>query len=158
MDGGNVRVFRNISPSIMEDSIFARVLEKNIDFIRNFHLLENYESLIIGIHFIRYHCTENCVSYSSPIWLHIDDEPIVFVHLIDVTSNMVGGDNIIANLNDEPSNVIRLNNFMDTLILNRNVKHAVTPMSSTQGDAHRDVILFTVEPSSTNHDQGFTGN
>ena len=38
---------------------------------------------------------------------------------------------------------------MDTLVLNKSVYHAVTPIGSKNGNSVRDVILVTVEPDNT---------
>lgn len=153
MDGGNFRDFKELDKSLLEDSVFAKVLHKNVAFIRQFEPLSHLDTLVLGVHFIRYSVSPGAaVSYSSPVWLHTDDEPLVFVHLIDLSSNAIGGDNVISGLDGKLRNVIKLEHFLDTLLLNRNVMHAVTPLGSVDEQAHRDVILFTVEPASTNED------
>ncbi len=75
---------------------------------------------------------------------------MVFVHLLQVTSNAIGGDNIIANDDNNLTGIVRLEKFMDTIILDRTVKHAVTPFGSKQGKAYREIILFTLEDSVQN--------
>lgn len=144
-DGGRVRKFQMVRNEILQNSSFQKIIMANLEFIRwqpNFHA---YTEFALGVHFIRYQAEQDKTAFSSPIWLHVDDEPLVFVHLIYASSNLIGGDNILANLNEDIQGVVRLEKFMDTLILNRNIRHAVTPMGSNGGTAVRDVILFTVE-------------
>ncbi|MDF1653532.1 MAG: 2OG-Fe dioxygenase family protein [Coxiellaceae bacterium] len=151
MDGGKPRAFKMLNRSILNDAVFSKVLHKNKQFIRDYTPLSQYNNLVFGVHFIRYLAKPGSVSYSSPVWLHTDDEPLVFVHLIDLSANAIGGDNLAANQNGEIFNAVRLTHFFDTMILNRNIKHAVTPLGTVEQEAHRDIILFTVEPDSTNH-------
>lgn len=151
MDGGKPRVFKGIDPALLQDPVFQKVLADNKAFIRDYEPLAEHQSLVFGIHFVRYLAEPGAISYSSPVWLHVDDEPLVFVHLIDLSQQAIGGDNIVANLDGELLSAVRLQNFFDTMVLNRNIKHAVTPLGAVKQTAHRDIILFTVEPDSTNH-------
>ena len=123
-----------------------KIIQKNLEFIGHYPDL-SADTLTLGIHFIRYYALEGKAAYSSPVWLHIDDEPLVFLHLLQLSDNLIGGDNIIAESKGTIKNVFKLKKFMDTVILNRNTRHAVTPMGSTRGIAIRDIILFTVEPT-----------
>jgi len=149
-DRGIVREFKQVNKDIFANAAFQQLLEKNKEYISHSKDISRTNDLILGIHFIRYHVEEGKAAYSSPIWLHVDDEPLVFVHLINLSENAIGGDNLIAAHKGEIQGVIRLKNFMDTLVLNRKVRHAVTPLGSVNGIATRDVILFTVEPIETN--------
>ncbi len=151
MDGGSCRHFKAIDSSMMNDPVFSKMLAHNTQFIRDYAPLADQSSLIFGIHFVRYFAEPGSISYSSPVWLHVDDEPLVFVHLIDLSENAIGGDNIVANKEGELLSSVRLQNFFDTVALNRNVKHAVTPLGANGHEAYRDIILFTVEPDTTNH-------
>lgn len=149
-DGGKIRQFAKIKSSILSLPIMQSLLEKNIKIISTYEPLIKYDKLTFGIHFIQYHVCEMGASYSSPVGLHVDDEPLVFVHLIELTHNAIGGENLVAKLdNQEITNVIRLKNTLDTLYLTRSVYHAVTPLGSLKDTARRDVILFTVEPDAT---------
>jgi hypothetical protein len=66
----------------------------------------------------------------------------------------LGGDNLIANSQDKKiTHVVRLENDIDTLVLNKSVYHVVTPLGSRKGMAYRDVILFTVEPNYAQQDE-----
>lgn len=150
LDGGKIREFQILPAEIFHNQTMQKIIAKNIEYIQQCEILKDKKDLIFGIHFIRYHADKGKASYSSPTWLHIDDEPVVFLHLINITKNLIGGDSIIAEKEGLIKTVFRLTNFMDTMIVNRNAKHAVTPMGSFHGVATRDIILFTVEPSSTN--------
>ena len=126
------------------------LLQKNIEFIKQYEPLQSHDKLTFGIHFIQYIAKEMGASYSSPVGLHVDDEPLVFVHLVTLTPNALGGDNLIGRLSDqEITNVIRLKNKFDTLCLTHSTYHAVTPLGSDSETPYRNVILFTVEPGYT---------
>jgi hypothetical protein len=147
VDGGKVRQFKIMPEKILEIPILKNILNKNLNLINQSPLFSSEEKLNIGMHFIRYQANSDMASFSSPAWLHKDDEPLVFVHLINLSRTALGGDNLIAD--DHTKNVtqvIRLEDDLETLVLNRNVYHAVTPLGSKKGTATRDVILFTVEP------------
>lgn len=149
-DGGKIRRFATIDPDILNSPIMQSILAKNIEFISSYAPLSNHDDLTLGIHFIQYIAEEMGASYSSPVGLHVDDEPLVFVHLVELTPNALGGDNLIARLSDqEITNVIRLKNKLDTLCLTQQTYHAVTPLGSDSATARRDVILFTIEPGYT---------
>lgn len=150
VDGGKIREFQVLRPEIFHNESMQKIIKTNLEFIQNYPEFYSAENLIFGIHFIRYQVEKGKAAYSSPMWLHVDDEPLVFIHLVNITDNIIGGDNLIAGHKAELQGVIRLSKFMDTLALNRNVRHAVTPMGSTDGVATRDIILFTVEPYETN--------
>lgn len=150
LDGGKIRQFKVMDKSILNIDIIHDLIAKNIKIVKDYPLLKKENHLTIGMHFIRYRATEEVVSTSSPLWLHQDDEPLVFIHLVNLTKNLIGGDNLIADLTGKNiTRVIRLEDDMETLVLNRNVYHAVTPISARKGVAYRDVVLFTVEPSHT---------
>lgn len=149
-DGGKVRTFATIHSDILLSPVMKSILHQNTQFMLADEILRTHDELTLGIHFIRYAVCKPGASYSSPAGLHVDDEPLVFVHLVSLSSNALGGDNLIANLKDqEITHVIRLSNPLDTLCLTRSVYHSVTPLGSSNEIAHRDVILFTVEPNAT---------
>lgn len=152
IDGGKIRQFKTMDEKILSIGITQSIVSKNLKMIKNFHKFNMESNLYLGLHFIRYTVTKDNASYSSPDWLHIDDEPLVFIHLFDLTDNAIGGDNIIA-YHDEKTikHVIRLEAPLDTLVLNNACYHAVTPLGSKDGVAFRDILLFTVEPWETQY-------
>ena len=149
VDGGKVRQFKVMDKKILDLPIVYNLVNKNLNMIREYEPLQCHDSLTIGMHFIRYIVNQNDASFSSPDWLHKDDEPLVFIHLIGLSRTALGGDNLIADENKKVIHVIRLENELDTLVLNQSVYHAVTPLGSKNGVSMRDVILFTVEPNYT---------
>lgn len=149
-DGGKSRQFLVMNSSVLDLPVVQNLMEKNLQIVSEYKPLSEQCSLTIGLHFIQYSVDKGKASYSSPVGLHIDDEPLVFVHLIDLSPHALGGDNLIATIhNQEITNVIRLERPMDTILLNNNCYHAVTPLGSKDGTAKRNIILFTVEPLST---------
>jgi len=147
VDGGHVRQFKGMHAKVLEIPIVKSIITKNLKMLRHYQPLKMDKYLTVGLHFIRYEVSESGASYSSPDWLHQDDEPLVFIHLIHLSRYALGGDNLIADSSSQKiTHVVRLENEIDTLVLNKNVYHAVTPLGSRKGVASRDVILFTVEP------------
>lgn len=150
VDGGKVRHFAPMDKRILGLPIMKNVIQSNLKIIKDFTPLKNYPELVLGLHFIQYKVGKYGASYSSPDTLHRDDEPLVFVHLLNLTPNAWGGDNLIADLNTkEITNVVRLEKPFETMILTRDYYHAVTALGAREGEARRDILLFTVEPGET---------
>lgn len=144
-DGGKVRVFPLVDPSVLNNAAFCKILARDKIYLDAYAGQRSMERLNISVHFIRYKAEKGSASYSSPVWLHLDDEPLVFIHLIRLTSNALGADSIISGMDSLPTHVYRLQNPLDTLIVDRAKKHAVTPLGSVEGIAYRDVILVNLE-------------
>ncbi len=153
MDGGKARNFAKMDPSILDLTVMHNAIHSNLKRVKEFGSLKNEKNLVLGLHFIQYKAQKYQASYSSPDTLHIDDEPLVFIHLLNLTENAWGGDNLIADINTkEITNVVRLEKPFDTMVLTQDYYHAVTPLGSREGEAQRDIILFTVEPFETQID------
>ena len=150
LDGGRVRNFSVMDERILHLSIMKNVIHTNMKIIKNFAPLRDHAELVLGLHFIQYKVNKYGASYSSPDSLHIDDEPLVFVHLLNLTPNAWGGDNLIADLKTkEITHSVRLEKPFETMVLTQDFYHAVTPLGAREGEAKRDILLFTVEPSVT---------
>lgn len=150
LDGGKLRQFKVMNPNVLNLSIVQKLIQVNKDLIMDYKPLADIPNLVLGMHFIRYCSNKLEACYSSPVGLHLDDEPLVFVHLVQLSQQSLGGDNLIARLEDqEITHVIRLEEPMETIVLNNNCFHAVTPLGSREGLSIRDIILFTVEPETT---------
>ncbi len=144
-DGGRVRVFPPIQPSVLTDKVFLHVFQCDARYIDEYCDTAGAKSVHISVHFIRYKAQAGGASFSSPVWLHLDDEPLVFIHLIRLTENAIGADSVISEMDNQPKHVLRLSNPLDTLIVDRMKKHAVTPLGSRCGMAYRDVMLVNLE-------------
>ena len=144
-DGGKVRVFPPVDPVVLQNAAFGKVLARDRTYLDTFASRRGVERLNISVHFIRYKAEQGGASYSSPVWLHLDDEPLVFIHLIRLTPNALGADSVISGMDSYPTHVYRLRNPFDTLIVDRAKKHAVTPLGSMEGMAYRDVMLVNLE-------------
>jgi len=147
--GGTVRDYPCIQPHILSSEVFQRMLKQDIEVVRAVEAIPAPESLMIGVHLFRYKAGQQ-PAYSSPAWLHRDDENIVFVHLVDRSPELIGGDSVIARNAREIDRVIRLEKRWDTLLVNHQCLHAVTPMAAPEwyGEneyVHRDVILVTFQ-------------
>jgi hypothetical protein len=150
VDGGKVRHFAVMDKRILDLPVMQNVINFNLKIIKEFPPLLHHQELVLGLHFIQYKVTKYGASYSSPDTLHRDDEPLVFVHLLNLTSNAWGGDNLIADLKTkEITNVVRLEKPFETMVLTRDYYHGVTALGAREGEAKRDILLFTVEPGET---------
>ena len=150
VDGGKVRQFAVMDKAILNLPIMKNIIHYNLQKIKTFPLLNAHPELVLGLHFIQYKVDQYGASYSSPDYLHLDDEPLVFVHLLNLTHNAWGGDNLIADLKTRKIiNVVRLEKPLDTIMLTRDYYHAVTALGAREGEAKRDILLFTVEPVET---------
>lgn len=142
--------FAVMDKKVIDLSIMQNVINTNLKIIQDFAPLKNHQELVLGLHFIQYKIEKFGASYSSPDFLHIDDEPLVFVHLLNLTENAWGGDNLIADLKTkEVTNVVRLEKPFETMILTQDYYHAVTALGAREGEAKREILLFTVEPDAT---------
>lgn len=151
-DGGKRRQFEKIPEEILDLDIIKKIITVNQRLIEGYEPLKKNKNLIMGLHFIRYHSKKMRASYSSPVGLHKDDEPLVFIHLVELSPESLGGDNLIAELETQTiTHVIRLEKAMETIVLNNNCYHAVTPLGSKKGNSKRDIILFTIEPEQTQY-------
>lgn len=144
-DGGKVRIFPQIAPSALQNQVFCTILGLDKTYLNEFAKHAALKQLNISVHFIRYKTKKGDASYSSPVWLHTDNEPLVFIHLVRLTKNAIGADSVISEMDNYPTHVYRLQNPLDTLIVDRTKKHAVTPLGSTDGMAYRDVMLVNLE-------------
>ncbi|MCY8463517.1 2OG-Fe dioxygenase family protein [Bacillus atrophaeus] len=143
-DGGTVRQFEKISDEFLLHPVTQYMINTNVEIARQTDLVEWEKEVIVGLHQIRYHVTPDAPSYSSPIWLHRDDEPLVFVHLFKLSEDAIGGDNLIAPSVKQIDKVLRLTHPLETIALGQKVFHAVTPVGTANEDgAHRDILLVT---------------
>ncbi|BES83855.1 hypothetical protein PEC302107_19020 [Pectobacterium araliae] len=144
VDGGKNRDFIDIPDEITNNELFKKTLLTDVDYIINKTKLNQFD---IGVHPIRYVATEKHPSYSSPLWLHKDDEDLVFLHFLSKSDNAVGGDSIISKDGKSINIVKSLSTFMDTIVLTKEFFHAVTPLGCTQQNStsYRDILLVTLE-------------
>lgn len=143
LDGDKSRKFEQISDAFLQSPLIEAIFVKDIEIAKNLDHVVFNDDLEIGLHQIRYKANFTNVAYSTPVWLHKDVEPIVFIHVVNYSQNLVGGDNIIAKNGSDINRAVRLAP-LQTLLLSKNVLHAVTPMSSLdENDAVRDILVVT---------------
>lgn len=150
-------VVRNIAP--MDEGAYANpVLQKailaDLEIARNMGIIDFEKGVLTGLHPVRYNPTKQDPSFSSPAGLHRDDEDIVFIHFINASANLIGGENIICesptprSKNGSPPFIAHLNltEPMETLCVTKKHYHQVFPMSVGVGNsAYRDILLVTFE-------------
>jgi L-isoleucine 4-hydroxylase len=145
-DGGKVRRFAPIDYEIMKLPFIRKVIDMNIDIAKQIGDVDFNQLVKIGVHQVRYSPTAGCPSFSSPPWIHKDDEPIVFIHMVNISGNAIGGDSIIAQTRNTYEAVIRMVEPMETLCVTKKHFHAVTPLGVSQGEiAYRDILLITFQ-------------
>jgi len=148
--GGVVREYPLISPELQENPLLRRLLQSDIEFLRRYPRIDaDPAELMVGLHLFRYLAYPGDPAYSSPNWLHKDDENVVFIHLIGLSGNVVGGDNVIAPNAKQFETVLRLADVFDTLVINHDKLHAVTPIGTSSRNpvapARRDILLVTFQ-------------
>jgi hypothetical protein len=147
--GGLVRNYPSISSDVLNNKILNILLLNDMVTVNEYKSIGKINELNISIHLFRYKAMPFSPAYSSPLWLHKDDEDIVFVHLIAISSNMIGGDSLIASNMKNIDRVLRLENTFDTLVVNHDKFHAVTPIGCRidceSKASTRDVVLVTFQ-------------
>lgn len=145
-EGGKVRMFAPIAPAVLKSALLRRIIQTDADIVRATGLVSFDSEVKIGLHQVRYQPIEGVPSYSSPPWLHKDDEPAVFVHLINASANLIGGDSVLAPSAREFQRVLRLQDPFDTLFLTQMLFHAVTPVGIDSGAVgFRDILIVTFQ-------------
>ncbi len=143
-DGGKVRQFAPLSNAFAQSPLLQHVLARDLAVARRTDLVDWSREVIVGLHQVRYLATPDAPAISSPLWLHRDDEPVVFVHLFNLNAAVLGGDNLISSGGRKIDRVIRLTRPLDTLLVGQKILHAVTPVgTSVTSGAFRDVLLVT---------------
>lgn len=150
-DGGKIRSFESISNEFLDNKLIKDIIKFDSNLAFESELIDTTKDIVIGIHQVRYKATKNIPSFSSPIWLHKDDEPVVFLHLISLSNTAVGGDNLIAKTPKEVNEYISLKDPLETLVFGQKVYHAVTPLGTfSNTEAYRDILLVTFSYKETN--------
>lgn len=149
--GGIVREYPLIKNEILANPLFRKILMDDIHFVHQYESIGHPSDLSIGVHLFRYKATNASPAYSSPIWLHRDDEDVVFVHLVNRSEKLLGGDNVIAVDSKSIETIFRLENPLDTFVVNHKKLHAITPIwhSDPNGFSFRDIILVTFQRMET---------
>ena len=142
--GGAVRRFAPLTAGFRNNPLTQHLLQRDYEIARSTALVDWTRPVIIGLHQVRYHAIPQAPAISSPVWLHRDDEPVVFVHLLNLSACILGGDNLISSGDRRIDRVIRLTQPLDTLVLGQKVLHAVTPIGTNiNTGAFRDILLIT---------------
>uniref|UniRef100_A0A914YHM4 Uncharacterized protein n=1 Tax=Panagrolaimus superbus TaxID=310955 RepID=A0A914YHM4_9BILA len=130
VDGGKARFYDCIDEKLYNNSAFNTLLNKDIDLVKRLEMVKFDKSLLLEILQVRY-SPGILPSYSTPSWLHIDDEDVTIVHLIHVDENIIGGDTVISEdiTGKNITKVMRLSKPFDTYMTNQTKFHAVTPMA-----------------------------
>jgi hypothetical protein len=146
-DGGKKRNFPEIDETILNTKLLRKLLMLNIKICEETKLVEFKNMVSIGIHQIRYFATDERPAYSTPAWLHRDDETVVFVHFLGQSSSAIGGTNYIAKSPEEIIQVLHLTEPLETLVLSKKHLHSLSPIGVKSGkkDAYRDVLIVTFE-------------
>jgi len=146
LDGGRDRTFPLMEGACLQSDLLQRLVRADLSW--HDRTWGGAKPTVLGLHQVRYRATPGRPSFSSPIWLHKDDESVVFLHLIQTSDSLVGGDTVIAQSETEDVEaVIQLAKELDTIVLTRDVFHCVTPIGCAAGraEATRDILLVTVE-------------
>ncbi|MGY2049553.1 2OG-Fe dioxygenase family protein [Methylobacterium sp. JK268] len=150
--GGIVRSYPLIDARVTSDPVFNALIEADAALVDAYGRVGDPWQLTVGVHLFRYGASPDRPAYSSPVWLHRDDEDVVFVHLINRSANIIGGDSIIATDARSIERVLTLRAIGDTLVVDHQKFHAVTPIgceapehNGQDASSFRDIILVTFQ-------------
>jgi L-isoleucine 4-hydroxylase len=133
-----------IENSILNTNIMQKLIAKDFNVATKINILNLEENISIGIHQIRYLVQNNTPSYSSPMWLHRDDEAVVFSHLFNITNNSIGANFLVAENSTTINQVYFLDKPLDTIVVTQKPLHAITPLGTKDGmNGYRDIVLVT---------------
>uniref|UniRef100_A0A914YNM2 Uncharacterized protein n=1 Tax=Panagrolaimus superbus TaxID=310955 RepID=A0A914YNM2_9BILA len=121
IDGGNIRIFDPISTTFLENSVLKGLIQKDTELAKKTGIINFDETFELGLHQIRYKAQGIEPAYSSPLWLHRDDEPLVFVHLFNLSDNAIGGNNLIATSPKAITHIIQLKSPLETILLSKRI-------------------------------------
>lgn len=148
LDGHVQRRFPPIPERMRNSLAFRHLIARNIAIVLATYEIDDSE-ISLGIHTVRYLARARKPSFSSPIWLHKDDEPAVVMNVIGESPGLVGGDSIISpDAKKYVERVFHLGSF-EGMILSRNTFHMVVPMEPPRGECegYRDMVLTTFQAS-----------
>lgn len=150
-DGDKLRQFAPIDRRVLMSRTLRELIRFNITIARlTNQTLFHGESVLVGVHMISYRAAGQDITFSSPVWLHRDQEEYVAVILYELSHNLNGGENILANGPRELAAKIAMNEEFEAILLSKKGMHAVVPMNSSNGrPAFRNVVLITL--TSTGH-------
>lgn len=144
--GGKVRVFPPLDQDMLGSPVLKHILKTDVAIARGTGIVPFDGPVRIGIHLVRYQPMAGEVSYASPTGPHKDDEPLVFVHLINESSNVVGGENTVGSSPKQFEAVIKLEEPLETLCVTHKQFHSVIPLGLRSGKVgYRDILLVTFE-------------
>lgn len=145
LDGGKVRVFDAIGDDVLAMIAFRRLIMANVALMMASYVFKKRQ-VTIGVHMVRYHAELGRPTFSSPIWLHKDDEPLVVLNVIDESKGLVGGDTVLARDLKSVERVIHLKPYEGAMLTKR-LAHMVTPMEAPAEATigFRDILLTTLE-------------
>jgi len=145
-DGGKVRIFSPLERRVVRSAILRRLVEVDADIVRKSGIVSFDGPVRIGVHQVRYQPVAGEISCSSPPGPHRDDEPVVFVHHINESNNVTGGENTLGKSVHYPEFVVKLDHPLDTLCLTQKHFHAVVPHGLRSGTiGYRDILLVTFQ-------------
>ncbi|MBC7489854.1 MAG: 2OG-Fe dioxygenase family protein [Glaciimonas sp.] len=98
-----VRRFSSINDEYVKNTVFLHIFKHNAPDIHEYYDRIKKRDLNISVHFVHYRTIRGGASFSSPVWLHVDDEPLVFIHLIQLTENAIDVDSVISGMDSKPT-------------------------------------------------------
>lgn len=154
--GGVVRVIPSMDDDILALELVQKIIWLDMELAMRMGILPFPNPVDIGLHQIRYQPTKDAIAYSSPPGLHKDTEEVVFIHIVHVSRNLCGGENVICRTAAPKVEEgcppflahINLTEPAEALCVTRKHFHQVFPMSVTAGQgysAYRDVLLVTFQ-------------
>ncbi|MDQ0251843.1 hypothetical protein J2W22_003931 [Sphingomonas kyeonggiensis] len=147
-DGDKLRQFVSLDRLVLQSRTLRELIRFNLSVAKlTNQILFLADSLLIGVHMVSYRTVAAMIAHSSPLGLHRDQEEYVAVILSELSHNISGGENILANGPRDLVEKVNLTEEFEAILLSKKGMHQVVPMSSSNGrPAFRNVILITLSP------------
>jgi len=141
--GGKIRHFGDLLADTYENPFFQDLVTYDFSL---FPVEEEFLDHLwtCQVHMIRIVVGANQSTPVTPEGIHSDGYPFAGVHLIN-KNNVEGGQSTVYAYDEKPLATLTFENPLDSLWFeDRNLKHYVTPISSTNGESgHRDILAIS---------------
>jgi len=149
LNGGEHRHFAPLAADTVKNPFLHEIIQ--FDFAQLTSKKRIGGDWLIGVHQIRITATTGVQGNPTPEGIHRDDEKYTAQHLI-ARHNIGGGINYFYGSGPEPARrpqaVWKQEFYFDSYYFDRSLWHGVSPITSGNGDGHRDVILIDFVESS----------